>query len=154
MVFHWSLSDNKSSHVSWALLNILADLNNAVVWMVSTRFLISKFSSPRTNPLVTVPSASIISGITVTFMFRSFFRSLARSSYLSLFSLSFNRTVYFSYPPRYFFWFFLSSPHVWWYPYYHYYYYQMLNGFTIFQPVTKIMKSIHVEDIHFVKLWN
>ena len=37
MVFHWSLSDSKSLQVSKTLLSILADLNNVVVWMVSTR---------------------------------------------------------------------------------------------------------------------
>ena len=40
MVFHWSLSGNKSPQVSRTLLSILADLNNAVVWMVSTHPLI------------------------------------------------------------------------------------------------------------------
>ena len=43
--------------------------------------------SPCTNPLVTVPRAPIIIGITVTFMFLCFFDSLARSRYLSFFSL-------------------------------------------------------------------
>ena len=33
-VFHWVLSDSKSPHVSRILLSILADRNNAVVWMV------------------------------------------------------------------------------------------------------------------------
>ena len=32
MVFHRSLSDNKSLQVSWTLFGILTDLNNAVVW--------------------------------------------------------------------------------------------------------------------------
>ena len=89
MVFHLSLSDGKSPQVSRTLLSILADLNNVVVWMASTRPLISKFSNPCTNPLVTVQSAQITTGITVTFMFNSFFSSLARSRYLSLFSLFF-----------------------------------------------------------------
>ena len=40
--------------------------------MVSTRPLISKSSSPCTNPLLTVPGALITIGITVTFMFLSF----------------------------------------------------------------------------------
>ena len=44
MVFHWNFSDSKYQ-VSRTLLNILADLNNAVVWMVSTRPVISKSSS-------------------------------------------------------------------------------------------------------------
>ena len=46
MVFHWSLSDSKSPQVSRTLLSILAVLNNAVVWMVSTRPPTSKSSSP------------------------------------------------------------------------------------------------------------
>ena len=54
------------------LLSILADLNNAVVWMISIRPVISKFSHPCTNPLVTVPSAPITIGITVTFMLHRF----------------------------------------------------------------------------------
>ena len=37
MDFYWSLSDSKSSQVSRTLLNILVDLNNAVVWMFSSR---------------------------------------------------------------------------------------------------------------------
>ena len=84
MIFYWSLSDSKSPQVSRTLLSILADLN--VTWMVPTRPLISKPSSPSANPLVTVPSASITIGITVTFMLHSFFVSWARSRYLSLFS--------------------------------------------------------------------
>ena len=51
----------------------MADLNHVVVWIVSTHPLISKSSSPCTNPLVTVPSAQITIGITVTFMFHSLF---------------------------------------------------------------------------------
>ena len=84
MVFHWSLSDSKSPQVSRTLLSILAILNNAVVWMVSTRPPTSKSSSPFSNPLVTVPNAPI----TIA-MFHSFFNSLTRSSYLSFFSHSF-----------------------------------------------------------------
>ena len=53
-----------------------------------------KSSSPSTNPLVTVPRASITIGIIVTFMFHSFFNSLTRSRYLSFFSLSFNFTLW------------------------------------------------------------
>ena len=79
MAFHLSLSDNKSPQVSWTLLIILADLNNPCS-------LISKSS----NPLVTLPSASITFGITTTLMFYSFCSCLASSRYVSLFSLSFN----------------------------------------------------------------
>ena len=58
--------------------------------MVSTCPLIFKSSSPFNKPLVTVPKAPIIIGIIVAFMFHSFFNSLARSRYLSFFSLSFS----------------------------------------------------------------
>ena len=44
-VFHWSLSDSKSPQFSRILLSILADSNNALVWMVSILKLISN-SSP------------------------------------------------------------------------------------------------------------
>ena len=74
MVFHWSLSDNKSPQVSRTLLSILDVLNNAIVWMVSTRPLTSKSSSPFRNPLFTVPNAPITIGIIVPGMFHSFFQ--------------------------------------------------------------------------------
>ena len=90
MFFHWSLSNSKSPQVSRTLLSILAVLNNAVVWMVSTRLPTSKSSSPFSNPLVTVPKAPITIGIIVTCMFHSFFNSLARSRYLFFFSHSFS----------------------------------------------------------------
>ena len=79
--------------LSRTFLSILADLSSAVVWMVSTRPLISKSSSPFTNPLMTLPSASVTIGITVTFYVVFFFSSQARFRYLSLFSLSFNFTL-------------------------------------------------------------
>ena len=90
MVFHWSPSDSKSHQVSRTLLSILAVLNNAVVWMISTRLPTSKSSSSFSNPLVTVPNAPITIGIIVTGMFHSFFNSLARSRYLSFFSHTFS----------------------------------------------------------------
>ena len=89
MISHWSLSESKPSQVSRTLLSILSDLNIAAVWMVSTCPLISKSSSPCTNPFEFVPSAPIKIGITVSFMFHSccfFFNSRARSRYLSFFS--------------------------------------------------------------------
>ena len=89
MIFHWSLSDSKSPQVSRARLRILAVLSNAVVWIVSTRPPISKSSRPIDNPLVIVPNVPITIGTIVSFMFHSFFNSLARSRYLSFFSLSF-----------------------------------------------------------------
>ena len=87
MVLHWSLSDSKSPQVSRTRLRILAVLSNAVVWIVSTRPPISKSSRPFNNPLVIVPNAPITIGTIVTFMFHSFFNSLASSRYLSFFSL-------------------------------------------------------------------
>ena len=76
MVFHRSLSDSKSPQVSRTLLSILADDNYVVVWMTSTRSLISKSSSPFNNPSVTVPRASITISINFTFMCQSFFNSI------------------------------------------------------------------------------
>ena len=79
MVSHWSLRDSKSTQVSTTLLSILANDSNAVLWMVSTRPLISKSSSPCTIHLMTVPSAPITIIITVNSVFHSFFTPLARS---------------------------------------------------------------------------
>ena len=76
IVSHRSLSYRKSSQVLMTLLSILADFNNAVVWMVPTHFFIPKSSSPFINALVTVPSAPITIDITVTFMFHNFFSVL------------------------------------------------------------------------------
>ena len=53
--------------------------------MVSTRPLISKCSSPCINRLVAVTRAPIIIGIIVTFMFHSFFKSLAKGPVLPSF---------------------------------------------------------------------
>ena len=89
MVFHWSLNDSKSLQHSRTRLSILGVLCNAVVWIVSTRSPIFKSSRSFNNPLVTVTNAPIIIGTIVTFMFHSYFISLARSRYLTLFSLSF-----------------------------------------------------------------
>ena len=94
MVFHWSLSDSKSPHVSRTLLSILTVLNNAVVWMVSTRPPTSESSSPFNHTLVTVPKAPITIGMIATSMFHSFFNSQARSKYLSFFSYSFSFTLW------------------------------------------------------------
>ena len=89
MVFHWNLNESKSSQVSRTFLCILSDLNNAVVWMVSTRPFISKSPTSCTNPLLTVSTAPITVSITVTLMFRIIFSSLARFRFLSLFQISF-----------------------------------------------------------------
>ena len=90
MVLHWSLGDSKSPQVSRPLLSVLAVLNNAVVWIVSTSPPTSKSSSPFSNPFVTVPNVPITIVIIVTCLFHSFFNSVAWSRYLSLFSHSFS----------------------------------------------------------------
>ena len=33
-MFHWDPSDSKCPQISWTLLSILTDLNDAVIWMV------------------------------------------------------------------------------------------------------------------------
>ena len=89
MVFLWNLSGSKSPQVSWTPPIILAHLNNTVVWMVLVRSPISNSSSLLTKVLGTVSSAPIKIGITINFIFYSFFNSQARFRYLSLFSFSF-----------------------------------------------------------------
>ena len=55
--------------------------------MVSTRSLISKSSSPSTNPLVTVSSAPLTISIPVTFMLHSFFQISSKvKEFIFLFS--------------------------------------------------------------------
>ena len=78
MVFHWSLSDNKSLQISWILLSTLVDLTNAAVWMVSAPPLISNSSGSLYKHLLPI-----------------FFSSLARSKYLSSVSFSFTFTLWF-----------------------------------------------------------
>ena len=89
-VFHisvswWSSTEDwvtasllKSPQVARTLLSVLTIFNNAIVWIVSTRPPTSKSSRPFNNPLVSVPKAQITIGIIVTFMFHSFFNSLAK----------------------------------------------------------------------------
>ena len=85
-VFHLSLCENKSPQ---------ADLNKNVV---RSLHLSSYFqgSSPSTNPLEIVPSAPFTISITATFILRCFvfFSSFVRSIYLSLFSFSFNFSLW------------------------------------------------------------
>ena len=123
MVLHWSLSDSKSPQVSRTRLWILAVLSNAVVWIVPTRPPISKSSRPFNNPLVIVPNAPITIGTIVTFMFHRFSNSLARSRYLSFFSLSFRfilwsagtakSTILLIFFSFFFFFFFVDYYEVW-----------------------------------------
>ena len=71
--FPWGLRDWKSAQVSRTLLSILADLNNVVVWMLSTRFLISKSFSPIINSFWDCTEHTITIIISVTFIFPSLF---------------------------------------------------------------------------------
>ena len=145
MVFHWSLSDSKSPQVSRTLFSNLAVLSNAVIWIVSTRPLTSKSSMPFNNPLVIVPNAPITIGTIVTFMFHSFFNSLARSRYLSFFSHSFSFILWSAGTAKstilqifflFSFFFFLLIiiragvlAEIRWY--YYYYYYSLIRAFHI-----------------------
>ena len=76
MVSHWCLNDSLSPQVSWTFLSILADYNNAVVWMVSTCLLISMSFCPFINHFGTVRTTPITTGISVAFMFLDIFSSL------------------------------------------------------------------------------
>ena len=91
------LSDSKFPQVSRTPLSILSDFNSAVVWTVSILSLIyspNLFSNLFSRALEIVPSALTTIGITVTFIFCSFFCPLARSKYLFIFSLSFIFTLW------------------------------------------------------------
>ena len=81
MVFHDSLPNSKSLQVS-RTLSFLADINNVVA---TIHPLIPKSFNLFINPLATVLSEPVRTGITATFMFHSFFSSLARSRYLPFF---------------------------------------------------------------------
>ena len=85
MVFHWGLGDRKSPQVTRTLLSILPVLNNAVIWMVSTRPPNSKSSSPFNSPSFTALNAPIMINKIVTFLSHIFFNSLARSTDQSIF---------------------------------------------------------------------
>ena len=132
MVFHWRLSASKSPQVSRTLLSILAVFNNAVVWMVSTRPPPSKSSRPFNNPLVTVPKASVKIDIIVTFMFHSFFNSLARSRYLFLFLHSFSFILWSAGRAK-------STKSTILQICYHYYYYYYLLGITHLFPHNELV---------------
>ena len=101
-VFHISVSWWSSTGV-WVTASLLKSPGLfSVFWPISINLvfrmvficpLISKSSSPFINPYVIVPRALITIGINVTFVIHSFFSSLARSKYLSFFSISFNFTL-------------------------------------------------------------
>ena len=91
MVVNCNLSDNKSPQIPKTLLSILANLSNAVVWMVFHLFslpFISKSSVLILWWLCWKRQLQLISPSSF------FFSSLGRSRYSSLFSLSFSFTVW------------------------------------------------------------
>ena len=88
MVFHWYLSDSKSSHLFSTLLSVLADRNNAIVWMMSARPTISNSSRPFKQPLRKVPRAPIIINITISLIFSSLFYCSGKISVFVHFSFS------------------------------------------------------------------
>ena len=94
MVFHWILRDNKCPQVSWTLLSIVADVNNAVVWMDSILPLISSSSSFSSMPFGTVPCPPTMTDITVTFLLLGFFSSLVMSKDLPLIFCSLARSIF------------------------------------------------------------
>ena len=84
----------ESPQVFRTLLITSADLSNSIVWMVSTRHLISKYSSPSTNPFGDcTKSTYYIWYHRHIHVPPVFFNSLTRSKYLSFFSFSFSFTV-------------------------------------------------------------
>ena len=89
-VFHISISWWFFTGV-WVTASLLKSPGLISVFWPSSAMLspTSKSSRPFNNPLVIVPNAPITIGTIVTFMFHSFFNSLARSRYLSFFSHSF-----------------------------------------------------------------
>ena len=89
MFFHRCLRDSKTPHISKILLNILAYLKNAIVWMLSIRPQFPNSSIRFSKLLRTVSSMPITVGIIVTFLFHSFLSSQGRSKYVFLFWLCF-----------------------------------------------------------------
>ena len=67
MLIDWNLSDRKSLHVSKTLLHILADLNNAEIWMVLIRPPISNSTIFYSKPLGIIPIVPITIGWLVGF---------------------------------------------------------------------------------------
>ena len=88
MVFRWGLNDRKFSQISQTLLNFVADLTIALVWMVSILPPISNCSIPLSETRETVPSTPITIGIVIiALIFHRFLSSQARSKYFSFVSL-------------------------------------------------------------------
>ena len=74
VIIQWNLNDSKSPQITRNLLSILANLNNAVVRIVSILSLIPNFSNLFSKLLGTVLRVSTIIGITFTLLYQSFFQ--------------------------------------------------------------------------------
>ena len=92
MVSHWNLSGSKSSQVSRTLLSILADLNNAVVWMVSLVLLFPQSLYQSFGDCTKCTNYNWYHRHFHVPLF--FFNSLWWSKYLSFFLFSFNFTLW------------------------------------------------------------
>ena len=90
----WFLHETEWQQVSRTLLSILAVLNNALVWIVSTRPLIFESSSSSSKAFEIERRALITIGFIITFMFHCFLCSLARPKYLYFLLLSFSFTLW------------------------------------------------------------
>ena len=74
IVFHWTLSDIKSPQVSRTLLSILANINNAVIWMV---LILPPILS--TLPFVFSILLSLLLLLLLLFSFQFYFQFLTKS---------------------------------------------------------------------------
>ena len=82
VVFHWSQGESKSPYISRTFLSTLANLNNAVVWMVSIFRPISNSSRPSSKLLLNDDDSEPITVVIIlTLMFHSRFSSLTRSKF-------------------------------------------------------------------------
>ena len=72
VVFHWSLSDIKSSQISSTLLSIIVDIEHILFWLTSIQLPILNSSSSFSTSLRTFSSELISVGINVTLMFLNF----------------------------------------------------------------------------------
>ena len=89
-VIFLSLDNSKFLKISSTFLRILAEWNNTVLCIL----VVIPISFSRSGNLFgVVPSAPTITGITFIFLFHSFFSSLAKSWYCSIFSISFSSTL-------------------------------------------------------------
>ena len=79
--------------MSRTLLSNLADLNNAVVWMVSILPPIFNCSNPHSSPLGTVAGAPTTTGITVFLIFHFFFLVLWQGLIIYLFTFFYFHSV-------------------------------------------------------------